>query len=170
MSVDEAFLVFCLYPLGARVVGEPNVWGAQQTCNRHFLIGRTLLACSVPGMRELVVHELSAATRKSLSTHTRIARMNGVLTSAAHNSTQNNESARKRTLAQALRFVAHINGASLLFCSSKEKKLKDIFRLTLNTVRSRTNRGAAGTYDRNKTKQRQHALHVSSTRGNLSAR
>ena len=49
---------------------------------------------------------------------------------------QNNESARKRTLAQALRFVAHINGASLLFCSSKEKNLKDMLRTTLNTVRS----------------------------------
>lgn len=49
---------------------------------------------------------------------------------------QNNESARKRTLAQALRFVAHINGATLLFSSSKEKNLKDILRMTLNTVRS----------------------------------
>eukprot|EP00903_Cladosiphon_okamuranus_P019562 g17992.t1 len=46
---------------------------------------------------------------------------------------KNNESVRKRTLAQALRFVAHINGASLLFCSSKEKKLKDLLRQTLNT-------------------------------------
>ncbi|CAM9469936.1 unnamed protein product [Ectocarpus sp. 12 AP-2014] len=46
---------------------------------------------------------------------------------------KNQESARKRILAQALRFVAHINGASLLFCSSREKKLKDILRLTLNT-------------------------------------
>ncbi|CAM9509353.1 unnamed protein product, partial [Hapterophycus canaliculatus] len=52
---------------------------------------------------------------------------------------QNNESARKRTLAQALRFVAHINGASLLFCSSKEKRLKEAFRLTLNTHLFRTN-------------------------------
>ncbi|CAM9568448.1 unnamed protein product, partial [Choristocarpus tenellus] len=45
---------------------------------------------------------------------------------------KNQESGRRRTLAQALRFIAHVNGASLLFCSSKEKHLRDIFRLTLN--------------------------------------
>lgn len=49
---------------------------------------------------------------------------------------QNQESARKRTLVQALRFIAHINGASLLFCSTREKNLKDVFRQTLNSVRS----------------------------------
>ncbi|CAM9966207.1 unnamed protein product [Scytosiphon promiscuus] len=52
---------------------------------------------------------------------------------------KNNESARKRTLAQALRFVAHINGASLLFCSSKEKRLKEVFRQTLNSHLFRSN-------------------------------
>ncbi|CAN0296620.1 unnamed protein product [Pylaiella littoralis] len=52
---------------------------------------------------------------------------------------KNNESVRKRTLSQALRFVAHINGASLLFCSAKDKKLKDVFRLALNTHLFRAN-------------------------------
>ncbi|CAM9673551.1 unnamed protein product, partial [Discosporangium mesarthrocarpum] len=45
---------------------------------------------------------------------------------------KNQESGRRRALAQALRFVAHLNGASLLFSSTKEKQLRDIFRLTLN--------------------------------------
>lgn len=48
---------------------------------------------------------------------------------------QNYESVRRRTLTHALRFIAHMNGASLLFCSSKEKRLKDTLRQTLNTVR-----------------------------------
>jgi dynein light intermediate chain 2, cytosolic len=36
------------------------------------------------------------------------------------------ESAKRRVVGQALRFVAHANGATLLYCSAKEKALKDV--------------------------------------------
>ncbi|CAM9147234.1 unnamed protein product, partial [Chrysoparadoxa australica] len=39
---------------------------------------------------------------------------------------------KRKVVGQALRFVAHMNGASLIYCSTKEKQLKDIFRVQLN--------------------------------------
>lgn len=36
------------------------------------------------------------------------------------------ESARRKVVCQALRFIAHLNGATLIYCSSKEKQLRDV--------------------------------------------
>lgn len=41
-------------------------------------------------------------------------------------------STKRRVVGNALRFIAHINGASLLYCSSKDKVLKDALRATMN--------------------------------------
>ncbi|CAM9489933.1 unnamed protein product, partial [Phaeothamnion confervicola] len=42
------------------------------------------------------------------------------------------DSALRRVVGQALRFIAHVNGASLVFCSAREKLLRDAFRLVMN--------------------------------------
>ncbi|KAG5178293.1 D2LIC, cytoplasmic dynein 2 light intermediate chain [Tribonema minus] len=45
---------------------------------------------------------------------------------------RDSDSARRRLVGQALRFLAHVNGATLLCCSAKDKALKDAFRALLN--------------------------------------
>eukprot|EP00638_Chattonella_subsalsa_P003693 CAMPEP_0117746320 /NCGR_PEP_ID=MMETSP0947-20121206/7877_1 /TAXON_ID=44440 /ORGANISM="Chattonella subsalsa, Strain CCMP2191" /LENGTH=464 /DNA_ID=CAMNT_0005563623 /DNA_START=64 /DNA_END=1458 /DNA_ORIENTATION=- len=46
---------------------------------------------------------------------------------------KDHESVKRKALFQALRFVAHLNGATFLTCSTKEKNLRDVFRIYANS-------------------------------------